>query len=327
MIGSAFVIRVRAGRRGAVLATVTAVAAAAVSVAGCHGSGTAAAPTATHSPVKVSADPHTADPDPRHLRAGDCFTADAATLAGGTEAAQTVRIVPCAQSHQGEAFGTAALFNRPYPGAAQLAQDAAGYCHTLIARYDMDTWTLDPAAHPTRALYPGRTAWQAGDHNAVCFFTARSGTATGSMRRDGRTLTADQYAYLDAEGRFDAALALPPDELSSSDRSDWEQWTGSVADSLGIEEQLLKAHNWPVRTQAPVNALIQRIDTTTPLWRSASQTTSVADLLAGYTVAREHALTAQESAVRVTLDLATHDAAAKTGTGGTAPKNAAAIRS
>jgi hypothetical protein len=327
MIGSACVVRVRAGRRGAVFATVTAVVAAAVSVAGCRGSGTDAAPTAAHSPVKVSADPHTADPDPRHLRAGDCFTADAATLAGGTEAAQTVRIVPCAQPHQGEVFGTAALFDRPYPGATELAQDAAGYCHTLITRYDMDTWTLDPAARPVRALYPGKTAWQTGDHSAVCFFTARSGTATGSMRRDQRTLTADQYAYLDAEGRFDAALALPPEKLNSSNRPDWEQWTGSVADSLGIEEQLLKAHNWPVRAQGPVNALIQRIDTTTPLWRDASQTAGADDLLAGYAVARKHTLTAQESAVRAALGLTTHEAAATTGTGGTAPTSAATTRS
>jgi hypothetical protein len=271
-------------------------------------------------------DPHTADPDPRHLRVGDCFTTGPATLPGGVlNAGSTVRIVPCRQPHDAEAFGRITDVARPYPGPTEVRDDAVRYCGNLVAAYAMDSWAFSAAANPTREFLPGQAAWDAGDRGGICFFVPHGGPVTTSLRRDRQTLTADQYAYLDASDRVESAISVDPystDPAVNHDAryDDLSRWAGGVAESLVIEQQLLKSHRWPARAQGPVNALLQVLAAEAPLWHDASDAPNLAGVKAQAAAAGRVDSTAQQKAVRQALGLAAVRAAAavpgtRTGTG------------
>lgn len=269
-------------------------------------------------------DPHTTDPDPRHLRVGTCFTAGPRTLPGGVvNAGSTVHIVPCAQPHDAEVFGRFTEFPEPYPGASVVLDDAVRYCGNLVAGYAMDSWAFSAARNPTREFLPGRATWKAGDRGGVCYFVPQGSPVTGALRRDQKTLTADQYAYLDAADRFDSALArdsflTDPSVNHDARRDDASQWAAGIADTLTAEQQLLKSHQWPVRAQGPVNALIQILLTQAPLWRTASDAPSFAGVKAKVEAAERIDSTPQQQAVRQALGLPTVRSAAKAGGNGNA---------
>lgn len=273
-------------------------------------------------------DPHTADPDPRHLRVGDCFTAGPRTLPGGVlNPGSTVRIVPCAQPHDAEVFGRITEVPEPYPGASAVRDEAVRYCGNLVAGYAMDSWAFSAAENPTREFLPGRAAWTAGDRGGVCYFAPRGGKATGALRRDQKTLTADQYAYLDAANRFESALArepftTDPSKIHDARRDDASSWAAGVAETLTVEQQLLKSHQWPVRAQGPVNALIQVLLTQAPLWRAASDAPTFAGVTAEAEAAERVDSTPQQRNVRRALGLPTVRTTAKAGGSGNAGASA-----
>lgn len=266
-----------------------------------HGS-TARAATTRATP---SANPHTADPDPRHLALGDCFTAGRATVAGGVLSGGPVHIVPCTGPHLAEVFGRFTYVGGPYPTAREIGPTADIDCANLATRYDMDSWTLAPAVDPVRFFLPTRAQWNAGDHDGVCYWAPRPGPTTVRLRRDETTLTADQYAYLDAAERPESALAQLPLASRDDDLNSYRNWTAGVADSFTTEEQLLDRRRWSARAQAPVDALVRRLRVLAPMWRAASQSPSVPDIKRRVRAAQAQGTTAQERAARAALGLTT----------------------
>ncbi|MFI1092431.1 hypothetical protein [Streptomyces sp. NPDC020917] len=213
----------------------------------------------------------------------------------------------CTGPHDAEVFGRFTV-----PGPDYLTKDdwnssADFYCANLVPRYDMDSWTLGPSVARVRYFLPPRAQWTAGDHDGVCYWVPVSGPATDRLRRDSTTLTADQYAYLDAAQRPESPLAEPPQQTDSN-LSDYQNWAGGVADSYTTEVQLLKNHHWPVAAQGPVNALLQRVEALIPVWRKVSQTPFLTAIEGAVRSARTQTTTAQERAVRAALGLTTTQA-------------------
>lgn len=278
-------------------------------VAGCSGhkgvasgspSAGRASTTASHrGPVPTS------DPDPRHLALGDCFTADHVTLSGGIGARGAVHVAPCDRPHNAEVFGRFIVAGPDYPTASDWGPIADVDCGNLAPQYDMDSWTLAPSTAPVRAFLPTRDQWAAGDHSGVCYWVPAHGPTTSRLRRDETTLTPDQYAYLDAAQRPESALALTPQRSGENDQVSYRNWAAGVADSLTTEAQLLKNRHWPVSAQGPVNALLQRLATLTPVWRNASVIASFPALRSALRSAEAQTATPQERAVRAALGLTT----------------------
>lgn len=293
--------------------TVTAVARAAlvplvlftgVACSGNHGVGTTTDHRGSSSATATAtADPHTLDANPRHLALGDCFDADRATLAGGLTPSRPVRIVPCTGPHLAEVFGRATYLE--YDNPAKMAEDSKVYCANLAPRYDMDSWTLSPTADPVHFLIPTRAQWTAGDHNGICYWTPVPAPATSRLRHDRTTLTPDQYAYLDAADRPESAVAETPRARDEDDFNSYQFWAAGIADTYAAEAKLLQNRNWPTRAQAPVNALIQRLNTLIPLWRTASQSITLSEIEKTTHTAQAQATTTQERAVRAALSLTT----------------------
>jgi hypothetical protein len=275
----------------------------------CSVVGTSGGDTGSGSPASSagtpSANPHTADPDPRDLVLGDCFTADRTTLLGGVLPPGPVHIVPCTRPHLAEVFGRFTYVGGPYPVVAKVGIIAALDCANLATQYDMDSWTLDPAADPARSFLPSRAQWTAGDLDGVCFWAPAAGLTTGSLRRDQTTLPPDQYAYLDAADRPESALAESPQVQGEDDLVSYQNWTAGVADSFTAEAQLLSNHHWPARAQAPVDALVRRLGTTAPLWRTASQSPFMSEMERRLPTAQAQTTTAEEQAVRAAIGLTT----------------------
>lgn len=263
----------------------------------------------TRAATTPAPNPHTADPNPRHLAVGDCFTADRTlTLIGATMPLAPVHIVPCTQPHIAEVYGRFSYYQArvPYPAGDQLADFADGDCENLVAAYDLDSWTLSPTTDLARSLLPTRAQWAAGDQEIICYWVPRGGGPTTiRLRHDKTTLSADQYAYLDAAYRPESALAQSPQSQGEDDRDSYQFWAAGVADSLAAESKLLQGRPWPVRAQGPVNALVQRVDALATQWRDASQGITLASIKrATHTLQGEDSVP-QERAVRQALGLAT----------------------
>lgn len=272
---------------------------------GCGGSNHHDRPAPAPTSATPTANPHTADPDPRHLALGDCFDADRTpTLTGGTQPAGRVHLVPCTGPHDAEVYGRFTYVDGRYT-AAQLRDIAVSDCADLAPRYDMDSWTLSATADLARFLLPGRTQWAAGDHDGICYWIPRDPPATTRLRHDKATSTAAQYAYLDAVDRPESALATDPESQGETDLSSYQNWAAGVADSFTTEEQLLHARTWPVAAQGPVEALLQRVDALVPQWRAASQQVSLAAIKRTTRTLRGRNAEPQERAVRQALGLTT----------------------
>lgn len=296
-------------RAVAVAARVGAAALVLALVAGCSDTKSGDSGSASTSRATTTASPRgtapTADPDPRHLVLGDCFTAGRVTLKGGIGAPGAIHVVPCDRPHNAEVFGRFTVAGSAYPTAPEWDPLADIDCGNLAPQYDMDSWTLAPSVAPVHAFLPTRGQWAAGDHSGVCYWVPVPGPTTASLRHDRTTLSPDQYAYLDAAQRPESALAETPQKWEETGLDSYQNWAGGVADSVTTEAQLVKMHHWPVPDQGPAGALLQRLATLVPLWRNASRTVSLPSLKSAVRSAAAQTTTAQERAFRAALGLPT----------------------
>lgn len=296
---------VRRVSRAAAAALLVPLALASCQGAAPHHQHRTAAPTAS----TPAPNPHTADPDPRHLALGDCFTADRTlTLIGATMPLAPVHIVPCTQPHTAEVYGRFTYYQGrlPYPAADKLTDVAEGDCENLVTAYDMDSWTLSPTVDLARSLLPTRAEWAAGDQDIICYWVPRGGSPTTTvLRHDKTSLRPDQYTYLDAADRPESALATTPRSQGEDDLSSYQLWAAGVADSFTTEAQLLDGHHWPASAQGPANALLQRVRALAAQWRDASESASPTGIKrTTHTLQGENSVP-QERAVRQALGLAT----------------------
>ncbi|MFD0267207.1 septum formation family protein [Streptomyces sp. NPDC127106] len=131
--------------------------------------------------------------DLEDLRKGDCFsTVDDLTAypdkdadKDGAPASRSVRVMPCAQPHEGEVYGVFSLGSGPFPGKEKIASLVDEKCSAkALANY------LGAEANPPKKMraytyFPTPGAWDLGFHQVVCFVGVPTGTTTGSVRAPG----------------------------------------------------------------------------------------------------------------------------------------------
>ncbi|MFC5799433.1 DUF4190 domain-containing protein [Streptomyces formicae] len=127
--------------------------------------------------------------DVQDIREGDCFTtADDLAEYGdedGAQAAFSVRIVPCDQPHEGEAYAVFDLEDGPYPGTEKVASVAEEKCAgTTLTDYVGDAAKL-PETLEVYFYHPESAGWTLGDREVTCFLGDTSGSSTGSVRATG----------------------------------------------------------------------------------------------------------------------------------------------
>ncbi|UUN28537.1 DUF4190 domain-containing protein [Streptomyces sp. FIT100] len=123
------------------------------------------------------------------IRKGDCFTTsdDLAEYGDedGAQAAFSVRIVPCDQPHEGEAYAVFNLEDGPYPGTEKVASIADEKCAgTALTGYVGKAAKL-PETLEVYYYHPESAGWTLGDREVTCFLGDTSGSSTGSVRATG----------------------------------------------------------------------------------------------------------------------------------------------
>ncbi|MGW1881245.1 DUF4190 domain-containing protein [Streptomyces sp. NPDC001970] len=127
--------------------------------------------------------------DVQDIREGDCFTTedDLAEYgdADGGQAAFSVRIVPCDQPHEGEAYAVFQLEDGPYPGTEKVISIAEEKCAgTPLTDYVGEAAKL-PETLEVYYYHPQSAGWTLGDREVTCFLGDTSGSSTGSVRAGG----------------------------------------------------------------------------------------------------------------------------------------------
>ncbi|MFG2873670.1 DUF4190 domain-containing protein [Streptomyces sp. NPDC048337] len=123
------------------------------------------------------------------IRTGDCFNTggDLAEYQDedGGQASMSVRIVPCEQPHEGEAYAVFNLEDGPFPGTEKVTSAAEEKCGgTKLTDY------VGPKAKLSEKLevyyyFPQAATWALGDREVTCFLGDSSGASTGSVRATG----------------------------------------------------------------------------------------------------------------------------------------------
>lgn len=123
------------------------------------------------------------------IKAGDCFnTSDDLSkynAEDGSQAALSVRIVPCDQPHKGEAYSVFDLEGGLYPGEEKVVSIAEEKCGgTALTTYlGKDAKVSDKLE--VYYYYPQATTWIRGEREVTCFVGDPSGPTTGSIRAAG----------------------------------------------------------------------------------------------------------------------------------------------
>ncbi|MEU9161937.1 DUF4190 domain-containing protein [Streptomyces sp. NPDC048424] len=120
------------------------------------------------------------------IRKGDCFNTggDLAEYEDedGGQAGYSVKIVPCDQAHEGEAYAVFNLDDGAYPGKDKVVSIAEEKCAgTALTDY------VGKNANVSDKLdvfyyFPQPSTWAFGDREVTCFVGDSSGTSTGSVR-------------------------------------------------------------------------------------------------------------------------------------------------
>ncbi|MEU7552595.1 septum formation family protein [Streptomyces sp. NPDC044571] len=127
--------------------------------------------------------------DVSDVRVGGCFNTDD-DLAdyknpNGAQAALTVRVVPCDQSHKAEVYGVFDLDDRPYPGKEAVFAAAEKKCGgTALTDYVGEAAKL-PESLGSSYYTADSNSWDAGDREVTCFVADSGGPSTGSVRVPG----------------------------------------------------------------------------------------------------------------------------------------------
>ncbi|MER5662499.1 DUF4190 domain-containing protein [Streptomyces mirabilis] len=101
------------------------------------------------------------------------------------------------------------------------------------------------AVHVDKVPCAGRHHAEVTRHSIICMFESGDGKSglTGSLRKDGFTLNADQFAYLQAVDTLDVALrAAPAAKHVDDDLRGYKEWATRVSVALDDEAHLLRGH-------------------------------------------------------------------------------------
>lgn len=212
---------------------------------------------------------------------GECFNARGGSLSGE---AYDVDKVPCSGRHQAEVFADFTLPGGRYPGDDAITKTAEDKCYALQYAYAMDSWAV-PADVDLYYFTPTRESWGLGDREVACMFgnTDEKASLTGTLRRDARTLTRDQLAYLRADTVLYQALDTAPDaEYVEDDLPGHRAWAGRVATALADQTRQLRAHSWQDGSGRPVASQAAALDRAREEWGKAAKATDADSFYAHY---------------------------------------------
>lgn len=215
------------------------------------------------------------------LRKGDCFDEP-----GHSSKSVTVHVdkVPCAGSHHAEVIANFAMSGAGYPGRGSLRDVADTKCRTFERAYTMDAWAV-PDDVRLYHFIPTRDSWNLGRHSIICMLENGDGKSalTGSLRRDGFTLNADQFAYLQAVDALDEALrAAPAAQYVDDDVRGYKEWAAGVSAALDDEAHLLRGHGWFPAAEKPVATLVDDAEAARKEWTKAAAATDADTFSAPY---------------------------------------------
>ncbi|MEW2416454.1 DUF4190 domain-containing protein [Streptomyces sp. NPDC046866] len=124
------------------------------------------------------------------IRTGDCFDTGGKLAQynddkDGGQGGSSVKIVPCTQPHEGEAYAVFRLDDGAYPGKDKVVSLAEQKC----AGNELTDYVGKSAKLPETLevfyYYPQSTTWIRGDREITCFIGNTSGPTTGSLRAAG----------------------------------------------------------------------------------------------------------------------------------------------
>ncbi|MFF3657458.1 DUF4190 domain-containing protein [Streptomyces olivochromogenes] len=215
------------------------------------------------------------------LRKGDCFDEP-----GDSSKNVTVHVdkVPCAGRHHAEVIANFAMSGARYPGRASLRDVADAKCRTFERAYTMDAWAV-PDDVRLYHFIPTRDSWNLGRHSIICMLESGDGKSglKGSLRKDGFTLNADQFAYLQAVDTLDEALrAAPAAKYVDDDLRGYKEWATSVSVALDDEARLLRGHGWFPAADKPVATLVEDVEAARKEWTKAAAATDADTFSAHY---------------------------------------------
>jgi hypothetical protein len=101
---------------------------------------------------------------------GDCFDTgqDLADLSSGQLSVErTVKLVPCSEPHDAEAYAVVPLSGDVFPGDALTARLAEQTCAPEVEKYMRDAWAVDPALG-LFYYYPRAVNWAQGERRITC---------------------------------------------------------------------------------------------------------------------------------------------------------------
>ncbi|MGW0363864.1 DUF4190 domain-containing protein [Streptomyces sp. NPDC002990] len=127
--------------------------------------------------------------DVHDIRKGDCFNTDDDLAEysdkDGGQAGFSVRVLPCDQPHEGEAYAVFDLEDGPYPGTDKVVSIAEEKC----AGKALTDYVGEAAKLPEKLevyyYYPQSSTWVVGDREVTCFLGDTTGASTGSVRATG----------------------------------------------------------------------------------------------------------------------------------------------
>jgi hypothetical protein len=206
------------------------------------------------------------------LAEGECFDAPSGSLEG---MAYDVDKVPCGGRHDAEVFAVFKMTGGAgYPGDGKVTDVADARCYALRYGYAMDAWAV-PDDVDVYYLTPTRESWRLGDREVNFLFgnTDEKAGLKGSLRNDGRTLDADQIAYLKAVNAENAALDAQPVDSPDDDLPGSREWAGRMSAALTEEAGMLRGHPWPAGAKKPVVKVAEEVEAGQEEWARAAKAT------------------------------------------------------
>lgn len=197
------------------------------------------------------------------LRKGECFD-----VPGKIEAnTEDVDVVDCAKPHEGEVTGGFKITGYgKWPGDKALDGLAEERCQEINNAYTLDKWAV-PDDVWTYYYLPSSLSWRGGDRTVTCTYATDKDPFTGSLRRDGFTLNADQHAFLLAVNAIDTALMKEPEEDADADLQVNTAWAQEVLSTVTAESQGLRTRRWPAAATRPVAELTKKLDAAGKKWQ------------------------------------------------------------
>ncbi|MEU6978451.1 MULTISPECIES: DUF4190 domain-containing protein [unclassified Streptomyces] len=234
------------------------------------------------------------------LRKGECFDVPGKM----EEYTENVDIVDCAKPHEGEVTGSFKITGyAKWPGDKALDGLAEERCQEINDAYTLDKWAV-PDDVWTYYYLPSSMSWRGGDRTVTCTYGTDKTPFSGSLRKDGFTLNADQHAFLLAVNAIDTALMKEPEEDADADLDANTAWAREVLTTVTAEAQGLRTRGWPAAVERPVVELADKLDAAGKKWRKLAAAQDDEAFWAEYEKAYDALDPKMESAARRALGLA-----------------------